>query len=117
MLGHGQAQKLSELFLLNLRSLVDASNKPTLPGDAKTIPVLGISPSDFPLAASVLSQDQLDLEFGTFASQIENVLPLTPLQQGMLFDTLREPQSQLYVTQLVSSLSLFTLNASSDLRA
>lgn len=98
-------KEFSELFLDNLKSLVVACYKPVLPGDVKTIPVLGISPSDFPAARQFMNQQQLDAEFGSHFTEVETVLPLTPLQEGMLFDTLREPHSELYVTQLVSGLS------------
>jgi hypothetical protein len=103
--------QFSELFLRNLRGLIDTSNQPRVEGDTRTIPILGISPSDFPLARSVLTQAQLDAEFGAEFREselpVENILPLTPLQEGMLFDTLRDPNSELYVTQLVSFSLIF----------
>ncbi|ANY86828.1 MULTISPECIES: non-ribosomal peptide synthetase [Pseudomonas putida group] len=58
---------------------------------------LGVTPSDFPLAR--LSQAQLD-GLALDWAQIDNVLPLSPLQQGMLFHSLYEPQAGAYINQL-----------------
>jgi len=101
LLSHVQIEALASLFLTNLQSLVQASNKPAHLSDPSTIPVLGLSPSDFPLAASYISQNQLDKEFASGFDTLETIFPLTPLQEGMLFDTMREPHEELYVTQLV----------------
>lgn len=98
--------EFSNYFVSNLKTLAEISNKPRVEGDAKTIPIMGISPSDFPTASAYITQAQLDAEFGSKLSvsgdfEVETILPLTPLQEGMLFDTLREPHSELYMTQLV----------------
>ncbi|NJJ57029.1 non-ribosomal peptide synthase/polyketide synthase [Pseudomonas grimontii] len=55
----------------------------------------GVTPSDFPLAR--LSQAQLD-QFALAA--VDDVYPLSPMQQGMLFHTLYEPQAGDYVNQM-----------------
>ncbi|MFJ4158239.1 amino acid adenylation domain-containing protein, partial [Pseudomonas sp. NPDC089752] len=57
----------------------------------------GFTPSDFPLAR--LSQAQLD-DLPVRAEAIEDILPLAPMQQGMLFHTLYEQGSGDYVNQL-----------------
>ncbi|MGY2261720.1 non-ribosomal peptide synthetase [Pseudomonas sp. SDO55104_S430] len=56
----------------------------------------GLTPSDFPLAK--LSQAQLDA-LPVPAAAIEDVYPLTPMQEGMLLHTLLEPGTGLYYMQ------------------
>ncbi|MGH8390012.1 MAG: non-ribosomal peptide synthetase [Pseudomonas sp.] len=56
----------------------------------------GLTPSDFPLAK--LSQTQLDA-LPIPPAQIEDVYPLTPMQEGMLLHTLLEPGTGLYYMQ------------------
>ena len=59
--------------------------------------VRGYTPSDFPLAQ--LDQATIDrIQIGTEQS-IDDIYPLTPLQQGMLFHTLLEPGSGIYHVQ------------------
>jgi len=53
----------------------------------------GHTPSDFPLAR--ISQDMLD-RIGKDRNAVENIYPLSPMQQGMLFHTLYEPESGVY---------------------
>lgn len=57
----------------------------------------GLTPSDFPLAA--LSQAQLDA-LPVTVGNIEDIYPLSPMQQGMLFHTLSDDGDDLYVNQL-----------------
>jgi amino acid adenylation domain-containing protein/non-ribosomal peptide synthase protein (TIGR01720 family) len=57
----------------------------------------GVTPSDFPLAG--LSQAQLD-GLPLAPEQIEHLYPLTPMQHGMLFHAVHEPQVGDYVNQL-----------------
>ena len=57
----------------------------------------GVTPADFPLAP--LSQSQLD-ELPVAARQIEDLYPLSPMQSGLLFHSLYEPQAGAYVNQL-----------------
>jgi amino acid adenylation domain-containing protein/non-ribosomal peptide synthase protein (TIGR01720 family) len=61
----------------------------------------GYTPSDFPLAG--LEQGKIDRLFGG-ERDIEDVYPLTPMQQGMLFHTLLSPGSGVYFEQLVCRL-------------
>ncbi|EJM80943.1 non-ribosomal peptide synthetase [Pseudomonas sp. GM60] len=56
----------------------------------------GLTPSDFPLAK--LTQPQLDA-LPIPAAAIEDVYPLTPMQEGMLLHTLLEPGTGLYYMQ------------------
>ncbi|NNA96689.1 non-ribosomal peptide synthetase [Pseudomonas gessardii] len=56
----------------------------------------GLTPSDFPLAH--LTQAQLDA-LPVPASAIEDVYPLTPMQEGLLLHTLLEPGTGLYYMQ------------------
>ncbi|WP_285760575.1 non-ribosomal peptide synthetase, partial [Nocardiopsis ansamitocini] len=57
----------------------------------------GATPSDFPLVD--LDQQTLDRLVGA-GRTIEDVYPLTPMQQGMLFHSLLEPDSAAYVEQV-----------------
>ena len=57
----------------------------------------GVTPSDFPLAR--MTQAQLD-GLPVPPAQIEDLYPLSPMQQGMLFHTLYEPESGAYINQL-----------------
>lgn len=56
-----------------------------------------VSPSDFPLAR--LTQQQLDA-LPVAGPAIADLYPLSPMQQGMLFHTLLEPEAQAYINQL-----------------
>ncbi|MFF9765686.1 non-ribosomal peptide synthase/polyketide synthase [Streptomyces sp. NPDC014636] len=66
-------RRLAEETLAALRDIVAHCARPEAGGR---------TPSDFPLAG--LGQDQLDRVVGT-GRHVEDVLPLTPLQSGMLF--------------------------------
>src|SRR5262249_23275439 len=57
----------------------------------------GYTPVDFPLAA--LSQEQLDRLVG-HRRDIEDIYPLSPMQEGMLFHTVYAPESRVYFTQI-----------------
>ncbi|MFD5028670.1 amino acid adenylation domain-containing protein, partial [Streptomyces sp. NPDC058373] len=70
----------------------------------------GCSPSDFPLVA--LAQTEVDRIVRGHAAgprDVEDVYPLTPLQSGMLFHALAEPDSPAYLEQFV-----FTLDGIGD---
>jgi amino acid adenylation domain-containing protein/non-ribosomal peptide synthase protein (TIGR01720 family) len=56
----------------------------------------GYTPSDFPLAK--INQKQLDDLLEQY-QQIEDIYPLSPMQQGMLFHTLYDQNSDAYFTQ------------------
>ncbi|MES1245675.1 MAG: non-ribosomal peptide synthase/polyketide synthase, partial [Acidobacteriota bacterium] len=61
----------------------------------------GYTPSDFPLAR--LEPEELDRLVGPEWG-IEEIHPLSPLQEGMLFETLFAPRSGAYVEQLLCRL-------------
>ena len=66
--------------------------------------VHGITPSDVPL--SRLSQPELDLLGGAHdRREIEDIYPLSPMQQGMLFHALRDADSGSYVSQIAVDIS------------
>ncbi|MET3457534.1 non-ribosomal peptide synthase/polyketide synthase [Pseudomonas kilonensis] len=58
---------------------------------------MGTTPSDFPLAR--ITQVQLDA-IPVPAAAIEDIYPLSPMQQGMLFHTLYEQGTGTYINQL-----------------
>ncbi|AZE60746.1 non-ribosomal peptide synthase/polyketide synthase [Pseudomonas synxantha] len=62
----------------------------------------GVTPSDFPLAR--ISQAQLD-RLPVPLPQVEDLYPLSAMQQGMLFHTLEAPESALYVNQMAVSVN------------
>ncbi|OIN52221.1 non-ribosomal peptide synthase/polyketide synthase [Pseudomonas azotoformans] len=80
-------RELAEAYLAELHSLT----RHCLQDD-----VGGLTPSDFPLAD--LTQAQLD-SLPVPASVIEDVYPLTPMQEGLLLHTLLEPGTGLYYMQ------------------
>ncbi|QDC03898.1 amino acid adenylation domain-containing protein [Pseudomonas sp. SWI7] len=57
----------------------------------------GVTPSDFPLAG--LDQAQLD-QLAVSAANLEDIYPLSPMQQGMLFHSLYEQGSGDYLNQM-----------------
>ncbi|TBU72204.1 non-ribosomal peptide synthetase [Phytopseudomonas daroniae] len=57
----------------------------------------GVTSSDFPLAG--LTQQQLD-RFPVPATDIEDIYPLSPMQEGMLFHTLIDKDAGDYINQL-----------------
>ncbi|WP_071323165.1 non-ribosomal peptide synthetase [Janthinobacterium sp. 1_2014MBL_MicDiv] len=58
---------------------------------------LGVTPSDFPLARLDQARlDALDLPL----HELADLYPLSPMQAGMLFHSLQEPQGSAYVNQL-----------------
>ncbi|WP_394543881.1 non-ribosomal peptide synthase/polyketide synthase [Azorhizophilus paspali] len=57
----------------------------------------GVTPSDVPLAG--LSQEQLDA-LPVPAGEIEDIYPLSPMQQGMLFHSLLEHEAGHYINQM-----------------
>ncbi|MDG3760524.1 non-ribosomal peptide synthase/polyketide synthase [Pseudomonas aeruginosa] len=59
--------------------------------------VEGVTPSDFPLAG--LDQRQLDA-LPLAASEVEDLYPLSPMQQGMLFHSLYQQNSGDYINQM-----------------
>ena len=84
-------EALAASFLSSLRELLAHCNSPEAGGR---------TPSDFPLCA--LDQPAVDLLVGAGrdVEDIEDIYPLSPLQQGMLFHTLQSPASGVYWQQL-----------------
>ncbi|QJI28299.1 non-ribosomal peptide synthetase [Pseudomonas sp. ADAK18] len=78
---------LAHAYLAELQSLIEHCLKDEAGG---------LTPSDFPLAG--LTQPQLDA-LPVPASAIEDVYPLTPMQEGLLLHTLLEPGTGLYYMQ------------------
>ncbi|NJO51662.1 MAG: hypothetical protein HC840_22085 [Leptolyngbyaceae cyanobacterium RM2_2_4] len=85
-------EHLAHRCLTQLRSLIHHCLSPNAGG---------YTPSDFPLAT--LDQPQLD-ELWRRDRQIEDLYPLSPVQQGILFHTLYAADSELYGTQLTYTL-------------
>ncbi|WP_415835401.1 amino acid adenylation domain-containing protein, partial [Corallococcus soli] len=81
-------ESLAQRFLHHLRALIDLRASE----DARRF-----SPGDFPLAA--LSQTALDTLLQLAGPDIEDVYPLSPTQQGMLFHALLSPESTVYFMQ------------------
>ncbi|GCE14878.1 hypothetical protein KTT_47370 [Tengunoibacter tsumagoiensis] len=79
--------KLAQHYLKALQSLIVHCQSPSAGG---------YTPSDFPLAS--LKQSQVDLIYSTY-KQIEAIYPLSPLQQGLLFQSLYAPGEGDYITQ------------------
>ncbi|WP_212625269.1 non-ribosomal peptide synthetase [Pseudomonas sp. PP3] len=79
--------ELADAYLGELQSLIEHCLRDD---------VGGLTPSDFPLAR--LNQTQLDA-LPVPAAVIEDVYPLTPMQEGMLLHTLLEPGTGLYYMQ------------------
>ncbi|MBB1616697.1 non-ribosomal peptide synthetase [Pseudomonas sp. UMC65] len=88
MFSDASVQRLADDYLAELHSLIE---------HCCGVAQAQATPSDFPLAR--ISQQQLD-ELPVPAAAIEDLYPLTPMQQGMLFHTLYEPQEQAYINQL-----------------
>jgi len=85
-------ERLAGAFLRSLRELVALARSPE---------VRGYSPSDFPLAG--LDQATLDRAFAGEPG-VEDVYPLSPMQEGMLFHAAYAPESGAYVQQWTCTL-------------
>ncbi|SDZ66221.1 non-ribosomal peptide synthetase [Pseudomonas sp. NFIX28] len=81
-------QRLADDYALELKALIEHCCQPEH---------RGVTPSDFPLAA--LTQAQLD-RLPVPTAQIEDIYPLSPMQQGMLFHTLYQQAAGDYINQL-----------------
>jgi amino acid adenylation domain-containing protein/non-ribosomal peptide synthase protein (TIGR01720 family) len=81
-------QGLANAFLASLRALISGRT---------TADALRYTPADFPLAR--LSAETLERLLPP-ATPIEDLYPLSPMQQGMLFHTLLAPSTGLYFDQL-----------------
>ncbi|MFW9085727.1 non-ribosomal peptide synthetase [Pseudomonas sp. P2758] len=81
-------QHLADAYAAELKTLIE---------HCCATPAGQATPSDFPLAS--VSQQQLE-ELPLNLSAMEDFYPLSPMQQGMLFHTLYEPQVGAYINQL-----------------
>ncbi|MET0396637.1 MAG: non-ribosomal peptide synthase/polyketide synthase [Longimicrobiaceae bacterium] len=85
-------ERVAERFAAELRALVAHCREPGAGG---------VTPSDFPLAR--LTQAELDARLGN-GRGVEDVYPVTPMQEGLLFESLFAPGTGIYVSQLVVGL-------------
>jgi amino acid adenylation domain-containing protein/non-ribosomal peptide synthase protein (TIGR01720 family) len=81
-------QQLAEAWLTSLRELIEHCLSPEAGG---------CTPSDFPLVR--IDQQTLDNMVGT-GQWVEDLYPASPLQQGMLFHSLYDPESGVYFEQV-----------------
>jgi amino acid adenylation domain-containing protein/non-ribosomal peptide synthase protein (TIGR01720 family) len=81
-------ERLAGSFLQKLKDMIEHCKSPEAGG---------CTPSDFPLA--LLAQAELDRCIGA-GRGVEDVYPLSPAQEGLLFHSLYAPQSGIYVVQL-----------------
>ncbi|MEA5616258.1 amino acid adenylation domain-containing protein [Cronbergia sp. UHCC 0137] len=65
------------------------------------IAVGGYTPSDFPLVK--IQQSKLDIIQNQYP-QLEDIYPLSPLQQGMLFHAIYEPEQGIYFEQVTGKI-------------
>ncbi|NPA20650.1 MAG: amino acid adenylation domain-containing protein [Gammaproteobacteria bacterium] len=86
MFARATIERLARAYEAELAALVEHCQAPQ-----------GLTPSDFPLAG--LSQAQLDA-LPVAVAEIEDIYPLSPMQQGMLFHSLSDAGDDLYVNQL-----------------
>ncbi|MEM7112064.1 MAG: amino acid adenylation domain-containing protein [Chloroflexota bacterium] len=90
----GTIEQLAATFETNLRRLIVHCQQPEAGGR---------TPSDFGLAKDFaqLSQSEVDTLLATQGlHDVEEIMPLTPMQAGMLFHSLYAPQSGVNITQL-----------------
>jgi amino acid adenylation domain-containing protein/non-ribosomal peptide synthase protein (TIGR01720 family) len=90
--GRDEIAARAEEFLARVVELVEHASAPEAGG---------WTPSDFPLAE--IGQERLDRLAETV--EIEDLYPLSPLQEGLLFHALYAPSSDLYHSQLTFTLS------------
>ncbi|WP_445570704.1 non-ribosomal peptide synthase/polyketide synthase [Pseudomonas sp. E102] len=88
MFDEATIQALAEDYARELRALIDHCCQTERHG---------FTPSDFPLVG--LNQEQLDA-LPLVAREVEDLYPLSPMQQGMLFHTLYEQQAGHYINQM-----------------
>jgi amino acid adenylation domain-containing protein/non-ribosomal peptide synthase protein (TIGR01720 family) len=81
-------QRLADVYAQELIALIE---------HCCTLEAAQATPSDFPLAR--IDQAQLD-GLPLAIANLEDLYPLSPMQQGMLFHTLYEPQVGAYISQL-----------------
>ncbi|MCS4251613.1 non-ribosomal peptide synthase/polyketide synthase [Pseudomonas sp. BIGb0164] len=92
-------QRLADDYRAELKALIE---------HCCATPAGQVTPSDFPLAR--ITQPQLDA-LPVAGPAIADLYPLSPMQQGMLFHTLYQPEAQAYINQLrldIEGLDLLT---------
>jgi amino acid adenylation domain-containing protein/non-ribosomal peptide synthase protein (TIGR01720 family) len=87
-----EVEAVASRFTSTLHAIVEHCHRPDSGG---------YTPSDFPLAK--LAQHQLDRWFPG-RRHIEDIYPLSPMQQGLLFHTLYQPGSGVYLEQMSCTL-------------
>ncbi|WP_163996532.1 non-ribosomal peptide synthase/polyketide synthase [Pyxidicoccus caerfyrddinensis] len=87
-------EALSQRFLTHVRALITESHS----DDAKRR-----GTADFPLAT--LTQPALDALLQQEGADVQDLYPLSPLQQGLLFHTVLSPESGVYFEQLAWTVS------------
>ncbi|MEU9609745.1 amino acid adenylation domain-containing protein [Streptomyces sp. NPDC048057] len=94
VLSEAEVRELGEAWFEALRALVTHVERPGAGG---------LTPSDVPLAG--VTQEELDALAATAAGEVADVLPLAPLQEGLLFHALFEQEGpDVYNTQLAFDL-------------
>ncbi|WP_434547967.1 amino acid adenylation domain-containing protein, partial [Pseudomonas qingdaonensis] len=88
MFEEATVQQLADAFCLELAAVIAHCRDPQH---------RGLTPSDFALAR--LSQPQLD-RLPVPCSDVQDLYPLSPMQQGMLFHTLESNEASLYINQM-----------------
>ncbi|RMP61353.1 hypothetical protein ALQ18_00744 [Pseudomonas marginalis pv. marginalis] len=88
MFAPATVQQLADDYAVELKALIE---------HCCAAPHQGVTPSDFPLAR--LSQRQLDA-LPLSAAEVEDLYPLSPMQQGMLFQSLYGEGSGDYINQM-----------------
>jgi amino acid adenylation domain-containing protein/non-ribosomal peptide synthase protein (TIGR01720 family) len=80
-----------QMFIESLKSMVNVINVNPEAGS--------YTPSDFPLASHIFDQTQLQVLVPNHKT-VEDIFPLTPMQEGMLFEWMLDSKSGLYVNQV-----------------
>ena len=93
-------EKVAHKFIERLKQLIQHCSQEN---------TFGYTPSDFKLAN--FTQNKLDTSFKNIP-HIENIYPLSPMQSGLLFQTLYAPESDAYFVQ-----SIFELEGEIDVSA
>ncbi|WP_235526606.1 non-ribosomal peptide synthetase [Nostoc piscinale] len=95
---HTTIENLAQEFVKTLQSLIAHCSSPESGG---------YTPSDFPLVKLKQAElDQILIGLGkTNWRNIEDIYPLAPMQEGLLFESLYNPENQVYFEQLIYTLS------------
>lgn len=96
---HATIENLLSLFRTNLDRVLEHCKEH-----------YGYSPSDFPLAA--LSQSEVDKLQQEYGRNLEEVYPLSPMQEGILYHSMSDESYDLYLSQ-----TQFDLTGSLDVKA